>query len=78
MQAIIKIDIPEYQIRQPVDIYFPDSMHANGIVREEPKAKWLYSKEKYSYYCSRCRHFAWEDHLSNFCPDCGASMKKGK
>ena len=36
MKAIIKLDIPEYQIGQEVSIYFKDTMMIKGVV-QKPK-----------------------------------------
>jgi len=35
MKAIIKIDVPDFQIWQEVNIHFKDSMVAKGVVEEE-------------------------------------------
>ena len=35
MQAIIKLEVPEYQIGQEVTIYFKDTMKVNGICTED-------------------------------------------
>jgi len=37
MKAIIKLDVPEYQIGQEVSIYFKDTMMIKGVVMQEPK-----------------------------------------
>lgn len=34
MKAIIKLDLPEYQIGQEVNIYFKDTMMIKGVVQE--------------------------------------------
>jgi hypothetical protein len=31
MKAIIRLDVPEFQIGQPVQVYFKDTMMINGI-----------------------------------------------
>ena len=35
MKAIIKLDVPDWQIGQEVDIYFPDTMHIKGITEAD-------------------------------------------
>ena len=35
MKAIIKLDIPDYQIGQEVSIYFKDTMMIKGVVEKE-------------------------------------------
>ena len=35
MKAIIKLDIPDFQIGQKVNIYFPDTMMIRGVVEKE-------------------------------------------
>lgn len=41
MKAIIKIDIPDFQIGQEVNIHFKDSMVAKGVVEEEKVGVWI-------------------------------------
>ena len=35
MQAIIRIDVPEWQIGKNVSICFPDTMHKTAVVEKE-------------------------------------------
>ena len=35
MKAVIYLDVPEYQIGQPVSVYFKDSMYVKGICKED-------------------------------------------
>ena len=41
MKAIIKIDVPDFQIGQEVNIHFKDSMVAKGVVEEEKAGEWI-------------------------------------
>ena len=36
MKAVIKLDLPEYQIGEEVNLYFHDSMMTKGIAEAEP------------------------------------------
>ena len=49
-------------------------------IEERPHGEWIEGIIGY-HYCSKCRNFALEDEdeeeaLSNFCPSCGADMRK--
>ena len=35
MKAIIRVDVPDYQIGQPVSVYFNDTMRTTGICEED-------------------------------------------
>lgn len=35
MKAIIHLDVPDWQIGQPVTVYFPDTMQKKGVCMEE-------------------------------------------
>ncbi|MBP5423938.1 MAG: hypothetical protein J6Y78_16010 [Paludibacteraceae bacterium] len=35
MKAIIKLDVPEWQIGQEVSVYFPDTMMKRGICEKD-------------------------------------------
>lgn len=57
-----------------------DAIDNAPTVEERPQGEWI--KNGGDYQCNQC--FEWcisnEEHLpirSNFCPNCGASMKKG-
>ena len=40
---------------------------------ERPKGRWL--RANGTYYCSHCRHYAYESQKFDFCHDCGADMR---
>lgn len=40
MNAIIKLNVPEFQIGQEVSIYFPDTMMQKGIVEKDRTGYW--------------------------------------
>ena len=68
MKAIIKVDVPEFQIGQEVTIYYRDTMCIKGVCEKEEErktGKWIrdgsWSEgcgmgETYGYYykCSEC------------------------
>ena len=86
MKAIIKLDVPDYQIGQEVSIYFKDTMMVKGVV-ENNTGEWVQDGEIWeeNYKCSKCgkpmRKILVEKtiigHWSDFCPECGADMRKG-
>lgn len=41
--------------------------------RERPKGRWIPARG--TYYCSCCRHYAYDSQRFDFCQDCGAEMK---
>lgn len=46
----------------------------NGMpYRERPKGRWIPARG--TYYCSCCRHYAYDSQRFDFCQDCGAEMK---
>lgn len=72
MKAIVRLDVPDYQIGQEVHVYFKDSMTDKGICEEEKVGHWeLLSNEL--YMCSEC-YAKWTMKL-NYCPNCGARME---
>lgn len=40
---------------------------------ERPKGQWI--KANGTYYCSHCKHYAYESQRFDFCQDCGADMR---
>lgn len=76
MKAIIKIDVPDFQIGQEVNIHFKDSMVAKGIVEEEKVGHWIETDNYYQRWkCSVC---GWHtrDAEPTYCPWCRS--KNGK
>lgn len=37
MKAIIRLDVPEWQIWQQVDVFFPDTMCKHAVCEKEPE-----------------------------------------
>lgn len=74
MKAIIKLDVPEWQIWQDVTIHFPDTMVKYGkceAVKENPKQEKLLP-----CICGRKRMEYWsgagsENRIILKCPKCG-------
>lgn len=61
MKAIIRIDVPEYQIGQEVSCYFKDTMNVKGICEAERTGHWIpvserLPKEENNHYwiCTDC------------------------
>lgn len=52
------------------------------IAAEHERAFWVRnnksSNQMSDWHCSRCNSIQDENHLTKFCPDCGAEMKMGK
>lgn len=88
MKAIIKLDVPEYQIGQEVSIYFKDTMMIEGVVQEPKTGHWEWVQYDYNpklgnWHCSECRCVVVECVNKNekgcipiykYCPQCGAKM----
>lgn len=81
MKAIIKVDVPEFQIGQEATVYFRDTMCTKGVCEKEEERKageWLKTKSKDWYICSECglcvRSCLPVHHL-HYCHNCGAKMK---
>lgn len=52
MKAIIKLDVPDWQIGQPISVYFPDTMLKKGICEAAPDTS---PKKKYgTWVCGNC------------------------
>lgn len=80
MQAVIKLDVPEWQIGQEVTVYFPDTMQKQGVC-ELPKEQ--EAQIQNNGKCPRCG-WNFEDgelefsHLDSgkfYCPNCGQEVK---
>lgn len=57
MKAVVKIDVPEWQIGQDVSIYFPDTMLKRGKCEAEKQGHWIVSEpNEYTRIvkCSEC------------------------
>lgn len=69
MKAIIEVDIPEFQIGQEVNIYFPDSMCVKGIAKDPKSGHWDIEFEP------RKNEDEW-DRLVCKCSECGNVLVK--
>lgn len=85
MKAIIRLDVPEWQIGQEVKVYFPDTMCVKGICElDRPKGKWIEVDNitrLHRYSCSVCgRKIVCEpSSLVNYkACRCGADMRGDK
>ncbi len=45
-------------------------------VEERKKGCWLIDSDGYYPYCSECRTEPSSGHMTDFCPNCGADMRK--
>lgn len=88
MKAIIKLDVPEWQIGEEVSVFFPDSMCKHSVC-EKNEAQWLENTEPCGHYeeiavacCSVCGEsyvlgeLGIDDMIREFkfCPNCGRQM----
>ena len=82
MKAVIKLDVPDWQIGQDVTVYFPDTMmqHAKCELLKEQEAVEPYSinAEKTYGICPKCGKIIFrygnveENH---YCGVCGQAVK---
>lgn len=83
MKAVINLDVPEWQIGQPVSVYFPDTMQKKGtceLLKEqeavEPKQQsdgTQFPWTTWWYVCGVCGREI--DRHDRFCRHCGREMK---
>lgn len=82
MKRIIDIDEPTFNdiiATNTIDGHFHrvDWCIRNSKPYEErPKGRWIRANN--TYYCSHCKHYAYESQRFDFCQDCGADMRFGK
>ena len=71
MQAIMRVDVPDWQIGEKVSVYFPDSMMIHSVCEQvQPIGKWIGGT-----ICSTCNYkkmFLWQ---YNYCPKCGTRLE---
>lgn len=81
MKAVIRLDVPEWQIGQDVTVYFPDTMvkHCKCELLEqeavEPKKVKGYNPPMYTLYGYECKEC--KSPMMNkqpFCMGCGRSV----
>lgn len=79
----LMIDITEGMYNKLKDIQF-GSIYSKVLFnkvkegvpyKERPTGWWIPARG--TYYCSFCKHFAYESQRFNFCQDCGADMRGG-
>ena len=81
MESVIKLDVPEWQIGQPVTVYFKDTMQKRGVC-EANTGYWINYKDEHQ--CSRCRettvvdYYVWLNDPFEHCPRCGAKMTEAE
>lgn len=77
MKAVIKLDVPEWQIGEEVQVFFPDSMCKRGVCEvQTDTAHWNcldnYGGQVNGFECSKCKMPSKED--TEFCSSCGRWM----
>lgn len=66
------------------DIYNAPTIDAVNIVHGEwikTSNDWIdghCGERLFPYHCSCCGYKTWDDELTNYCPNCGARMKRGR
>ena len=84
MNAVIKLDVPDYQIGQEVTVYFKDTMQKRGYCTAEKTGMWIVLDfcSNSGIYCSECNNKIFEQttkpkkKFSNYCPNCGSYNEK--
>jgi hypothetical protein len=81
LKAVVKLDVPEWQLWQPVTVYFRDTMKKTGVCKPEQAAveprkendgnpqPW----EAWWYVCGDCGKEI--DYHDRFCRWCGRGVK---
>lgn len=49
MKAVVKLDVPDWQIGQEVSVFFPDSMVAHGVAEKDEESACIGR-------CINCKH----------------------
>jgi hypothetical protein len=89
VKAVIRLDVPDWQIGQEVSVYFRDTMMKHGICEREPEAvepdimdfaRYTNGrKQRRKAWCGACglriRIGSTKQDRSNFCERCGRRVK---
>ena len=87
MRVKIELDVPEWQIGQQVEVFFPDTMMKKGVCellkeQEAMKPLIMQDPEGIWFTCQRCGHkirafmaMKMDLSLPNFCSECGQAVK---
>ena len=76
IKAVIELDVPEWQIGQPVTVYFKDTMCKRGVCEaasDDEVFDKQWNKMHVSWQCTRCFQTVKRD--DKFCNYCGAKLK---
>ena len=78
MKAIIKLDVPEWQIWQQVDVFFPDAMCKHAVCEKEPEPvpsqiECSSGRLTWWYACGNCKTAISPN--DKFCHECGRSVR---
>ena len=89
MNAVIVLDVPEWQIGQEATVYFPDTMQKKAVCERLQEAEPMVEDE-HGWYCPKCKlkligktasgypcgiFDLPEDEVVSFCPMCGRAVK---
>ena len=88
MNAVIRLDVPDWQIGQPVTVYFKDTMQKTGICEPEPEPAApviTQASSGLAFNCGYCHAILWVQKDTGtmdwnkahhrFCQECGRSVK---
>ena len=79
VKAVIKLQVPAWQIGQDVSVYFPDTMYVKGKCENYDSVKptsgeWLYDRPHH-FKCSVCNRVEGVTvTMYKYCPYCGSMM----
>ena len=79
MNAVIRLDVPDWQIGQPVTVFFRDTMEKHGVCEQgqEPVDVEIEGGgNSWWYVCEECRGAV--DTSDRFCRHCGRPFRKRK
>lgn len=80
MKAIIKLDVPEWQLWQQVDVFFPDTMCKHAVCEKEQVSVHTHIEQSSSgvvcrYICSHCQTAI--NRGDRYCHECGRALQWG-
>ena len=76
-KAIIRLDVPEWQIGQEASIYFPDSMHKFALCEADNEKVVPIQDSEYIWICGNCGEELYndgEDLRDYYCSNCGKAI----
>ena len=79
MNAVIRLDVPDWQIGQPVTVFFRDTMEKHGVCEQNQEPVDIEIEgggNSWWYVCEECRGAV--DTSDKFCRHCGRPFRKRK